>query len=395
MTEQEAAEFRELREKMGMARKRSKQTMVEQQTQAAANQVPEVAPVASPAKQPLFDFLLDQADKAWSEWQSKQQFGKKENTNYWWYFIRCARVHSRMMRMSAMQAARQLKAFFERCVAIVQGAEQAPSDRAVMVAQRFVSRLQRQGEVMNATDLENKVLKVWDDINSTPGESKVTAAVRCMFDSRSIDALQLVPLVGMPRYASQPDGERMYRDAIASHPKPEHAKQAAACVASLNKLRASYVTAVAKSADVREWVRENCRHRDSGKSGPGYQVEECALEVPQDNARRCFAFMLWQLWQHLRQVPDERFTIGEKVKMILGSGDVAAAMGAYVPIAESTVADLRKWMVDEGVLRLVRQGGKQTGRRVASEYDFDPIGWMLWWSRERLVVVDDSPIDWS
>lgn len=395
MTEQEAAEFRALREQMGMAKKRSGKTMVEQQPQAAANQVPEVAPVASPAKQPLFDFLLDQADKAWSEWQSKQQFGKKENTNYWWYFIRCARVHSRMMRMSAMQAARQLKAFFERCVAIVQGAEQAPSDRAVMVAQRFVSRLQRQGEVMSAADLENKVLKVWDDITSTPGESKVTAAVRCMFERRSVEALQLVPLRGTPRFANQADSEQVYCDPFAGMSKSERAKQTAACVASLNKLRASYVTTVAKAGDVREWWRQHCLHRDNGNVGAGFQSDEITLAVKQDNARRCFAFALWQLWQHVRQVPDERFMIGERVKMLLGSRDVASAMGAYVPVSESTVADWRHWMVDEGVLRLMKQGGKQGNRMVASEYEFDAIGWVLWWSRERLVVVDESPIDWS
>jgi hypothetical protein len=395
VTEQEAAEFRALREKMGMARKRSKQTVVESQPQAAAAAVPEVTPVALPAKQPLFDFLLDQADKAWSEWESKQQSGKKGNMNYWWYFIRCARAHSRMMGMSAIQAARQLKAFFERCVAIVQGAEQAPSDQAVMVAQRFVSRLQRQGEVMNATDLENKVLKVWDSITSTPGESKVTAAVRCMFDSRHIDASQLVPVVGTPQYSNRPDGPMNYHDPMRGLPKRDQAPKASVCIRGLNLLRASYVTTVAKAGDVREWFRQNCFHRENAKSGSGWQAEDCPLEVPQDNARRCFAFMLWQLWLHLRQVPDERFVIGERVKMILGSGDVAAAMGAYVPIAESTVADLRKWMVDEGVLRLMRQGGMKNGRLVASEYEFDPIGWMLWWSRERLVVVDDSPIDWS
>lgn len=395
MTEQEAAEFRALREKMGMAKKRSGKTMVEQQPQAAADSVPAVVPAVVPTKQPLFDFLLDQTGKAFSEWESKQQVGKKGNTNYWWYFIRCARVHPRMMGIHAIEAARVLKAFFERCVKLVHGTDPAPSEQALLVAQQFVSRLQQQGEVMSAADLENKVLKVWDDITSTPGESKVTAAVRCMFERRSVEALQLVPSCGTPQFANQPDGEQVYRDPFAGLSKPERVKQTAVCMAGLNRIRASYVTAIAKAGDVREWWRQHCLHRDNGKGGNGFQSEGITLAVKQDNARRCFAFALWQLWQHVRQVPDERFMIGERVKMLLGSRDVASAMGDYVPVSESTVADWRNWMVDEGVLRLMKQGGKKGNQLVASEYEFDAIGWVLWWSRERLVVVDESPIDWS
>jgi hypothetical protein len=345
-------------------------------------------------KQSLFAFLVDATEQANAEHcKSNNQRAKGRLNNLWWFFIRQAKLHDRMRLFDENKAARQLAGFFDICNEIACG-KRREDERTTKLATQFLVRLAQQGEVASAGDMETKVLKVWKTIESTPGESKVCAAVRTMFSRRNIEAIELVPVLvsnhgkynGKDNFSSKPvEYDRTGKD---------YPRQMDALRARQNNMRAHYVKRIADGAGAQQWWDDNCERSREQKEGVGWQNQPANLAVDESNPRRCFAFMLWELWRQIK-INSESAYWSQPVVMMLGGGDVAKAFSPYVPIAERTVGDLRNWMVDEGVLRLVKQGGRKGKQLIANEYSFDPIGWVLWWSRERLVIRDTKELDWS
>lgn len=354
-------------------------------------------------KQGLFRFLVDATEHAHVEHtrSNKQRAdrGQQRLNNLWWFWLRQAKLSDRLRTCDAQRAAKYLSGFYDRCRKIV-GGQEAADERTATVARQFITRLAQQGEVQSSFDMEAKVLQFWAKIESTPGESKVSAAARTMFSRRSINAVELVPVVVKNR--GKADGTDDFRadsvDPTLSAMKAEEAADASRrFTSSLNGLRADYVARMSDGGGAQQWFGKNCNKAGEKKEGYGWHNRTVDLQVNEDEPRRCFAFLLWELWQQMKASldPVDRPFWAMSLVMYLGGGDVSKAMAPYVPITDRTVCNLRNWMEEEGVLRLVEQGGKHGRKLKANAYAFDPIGWVLWWSRERLVIRDAKPLDWS
>jgi hypothetical protein len=304
---------------------------------------------------------------------ASQPEGKVKDGNYWWYFIRHAKLHPGIAVWSAEQAAAQLADFHRRCCGAETGNVDFGNENFNRLAVRFIQLLLKpqEPEVTSPDDMHAKVKKTWDKIVSKPGESKVQSTLNNMIERGSIEARQLVGVtVGMWGGQMRVNKTETSQIGLVS----QH----------VQGLEREYETV--KPENRQKWAQSKLRpQQEQETNNPVVQVvcDIAHLKVGTDNPRRLFGMLLYELATVLRKSEDvANWWSPNQPQLMLGKADVARAFSPYVRVSESTVVDWRNAMAKDKVIRVAKQGGLVHGSRQATEWDFDPIRWMFWWFRE-------------